>query len=106
MSIEKRHSVIWALPLDCLQSWMLAKGKEEWHEGILPHPGEWSGLPQSSSQKCTEGWAQKRWTEGSTALPPRGLANPSTIALREMESYALIPSIDVTVASGFNSVNV
>ena len=33
--IEKRHhSVIWALPLDCLQSWMLAKGKEEWHEGI------------------------------------------------------------------------
>ena len=37
-------------------------------------------------------------------LPPHKLNNPSIIAAREIWSYALIPSMDNTVASGFNSV--
>ena len=36
---------------------------------------------------------------GVTELPPSSLCKPRSIARREMESYALIPSMVVTVAS-------
>ena len=44
-------------------------------------------------------------TKGRVAAPPSTCANPSNMALRDIKSNAPTPSIDVTVADGFNSHN-
>ena len=62
----------------------------------------------SSEWSKAECWPMKT-TKASLGLParlpPHKLNNPSIIAAREIWSYALIPSMDNTVASGFNSLS-
>ena len=57
--------------------------------------------PSASSHM--DGDRQNNLTNG-TASPPHKLNSPSIIAAHEIGSYALIPSMDNTVASGFNSI--
>ena len=90
--------IITETPVDHLQSVVLSHREEQWHHGASLFPS----LPLGNGVRtvCRETFSRTaRWQD-----PPSTRRNPSFMALREIISYALTPSMEVTVTPGFSSV--